>query len=173
MGKKIGRLLITLFGVFLGLSLVYMAIKNQEALGIAGFLASVPPWIGTLAYILGAVIFGIIFFFISPGIIGLVVRLIRRIERKSSELSMQQIFVGVIGLLIGLVIATLISLLIQKIPITAIVILLDVIVFVSLAYLGFKIPTSRIREFNLPNWFRRGENSNQNDPVKAKPKSIS
>lgn len=172
MGKKIGRFLITLFGVFLGLSIVYMAIKNREALGIAGFLSSVPQWIGTLAYILGSIIFGIIFFIISPGIIGLVVKLIKRIEKKSSELSMQQIFVGVIGLLIGLVIATLISLLIQKIPITPIVILLDVIVFISLAYLGFKIPTSRIRELNLPNWFRKGESAVQSDMIKARPKVL-
>ena len=172
MGKKIGRLLITLFGIFLGLSLVYMAMQNREVLGLTEILSGIPAWVGTLAYVLGAIIFGIIFFFISPGIIGLVVKAVRRIEKKSRELSMQQIFVGVIGLLIGLVIATLISLLIQKIQINAIVVLLDVIVFISLAYLGFKIPTSRIKEFNLPNWFRRGENAPQNDPVKAKPKLL-
>lgn len=172
MSKKISRTLITLLGVFLGLSLSWMLLKNQDELGLTEYLAKMPSWVTTLIYVLGAVIFGLIFFFISSKLINGIVKSVNRVEKKTRELSMQQIFVGVIGLLIGLVIASLISLLIQKIQINAIVILLDVIVFLSLAYLGWKIPTSRIKEFNLPNWFRRNEASQQTASVKAKPKLL-
>ncbi|MCR5808495.1 MAG: TRAM domain-containing protein [Clostridiales bacterium] len=172
MGKKLLRPLITLFGLILGFGIVWAVYKNQNELGLASFFANSPSWMRTVLYALFSVVFGVIFFFIAPGIIKGVVKLTKRVEGKTSEMSMQQIFVGVIGLLLGLVIAALISLLIQKIPFTAIRLLLNVIVFAVLAYLGWKIPTSRIREFNLPNWFRRGDNTPQADPVKAKPKVL-
>lgn len=172
MGKKIARVLITLLGIFLGLSLVWLVNKNQKALGLEGLFQSFQPWVNTLLYGIFAIIFGILFFFISPAIINGVAKIVNRIEKRSRELTMQQIFVGVIGLLVGLIIALLISLLIAKIPITSIVILLDIIVFVSLGYLGFKIPTSRIKELNLPNWFRKGDQTQQAESQKAKPKLL-
>lgn len=172
MGKKIGRFFITVFGIFLGLSLAWMLFKNQETLGLKEIISGFPSWTNTLIYVVGAIIFGIIFYFLAPRIINLFSGWVKRIERKSSELSMQQIFVGVIGLLAGLIIAFFISLLIQKIRINAIVIALDVIVFATFAYLGFKIPASRIKEINLPNWFRKGETVSPVTSSKARPKLL-
>lgn len=173
MSKKIGRALITVFGVFFGLSIIWMLYKNMDALGIKELIASLPSWTNTLAYIIGALLFGIIFFLLAPKIIGFVSRAVSKLERSSRELSMQQIFVGAIGLLFGLVIAALISLLIQKIQINAIVIGLDIIVFFTFAYLGFKIPSSRIKEINLPNWFKKsGEVSPARSDLAAKPKVL-
>lgn len=172
MGRKLGRFIITVFGVFLGTSIVWLLSKNQEALGLAPYFEYIPSWVKAVIYAAAAVLFGFVFFFIAPKLIDLIVRLVHRIEKRSSELSMQQIFVGVIGLVVGLIIALLISLLIQRIPINSIVILLDIILFVSLGYLGFKIPTSRIKEFNLPNWFKKGERTVQTDGSSAKPKLL-
>ena len=172
MGQKVARFLITLLGLFLGFSVVWLAYKNSEALGLKDFISRIPSWTAFIFYGVSALLFGILFFFLAPGMINGVRKTVSRIEKRSRELTMSQIFVGVIGLLIGLVIALLISLLIAKIPITAIVILLDIVVFVSLGYLGFKIPTSRIKEFNLPNWFKRGGDAQQQDAVKARPKLL-
>lgn len=173
MNNKIGRALITAFGVFFGVSLTWMLYKNKDALGIKELISRLPSWSNTVAYFLGAILFGIIFFILAPKIIGLISRSVSKLEKRSRELSMQQIFVGAIGLLFGLVIAALISLLIQKIQINAIVIGLDIIVFVTFAYLGFKIPSSRIKEINLPNWFRRGgEASPARSGSAAKPKVL-
>lgn len=172
MSKKIGRFFITLFGLMLGFGLVLLVFKNKSDLGIASYLDSLRSWVRILIYAVSTVLFGIIFFLLSPAIINGVVKMIRKIERRTSEMSMGQIFVGVIGLLIGLLIAVLLSLLVQKIPFKSVVILLDVILFVSLAYLGFKIPTSRIKEFNLPNWFKKSSDNQADISVKAKPKLL-
>ncbi len=172
MNKKIGRALITAFGVFFGMSLTWMLYKNKDALGIKDLISRLPSWTNTVAYIIGAIIFGIIFFILAPKIIGFVSRLVSKLEKSSRELSMQQIFVGAIGLLFGLIIAALISLLIQKIQINAIVIGLDILVFITFAYLGFKIPSSRIKEINLPNWFKRGGEVSLVRSASAKPKVL-
>lgn len=166
MGKKIGRLLLTLFGLLLGLSVVWLLSKNRDSVGLTAIFESLPPWTLTGIYVLCALLFGIIFFFLAPALINGVAKLIKRIEKKSRELTMQQIFVGAIGLLLGLIIAFFISLLIQKIPFTSVVIPLDIIVFTALGYLGFKIPVSRIKELNLPNWFKKGENAQQGADAK-------
>jgi uncharacterized protein YacL len=149
-----------------------MLFKNQEALGVKELISDFPSWTKTLIYVAGALLFGIIFYFLAPKIINLFSGWVKRVERKLSELSMQQIFVGVIGLLAGLIIAFFISLLIQKIRINAIVIALDVLVFAMFAYLGFKIPSSRIKEINLPNWFRKGEAASPVTTTKARPKLL-
>lgn len=172
MGKKLLRFLITVIGSFIGFGIIWLIYKNQSELGLKSLFDILPAWGRTIIYAASTVVFGVIFFFIAPGIINSIFKLTGRVERKTRELSMQQIFVGVIGLLIGLLIAVLISLLIQKIPFTSIVILLDVIVFIVFAYLGWKIPTSRIKELNLPNWFKRSESAGTVDPKKAKPKIL-
>ena len=172
MGKRFIRSIITIFGMFLGFGLVWIVYKNQSDLGLAGLFGSMPSWFRTLLYGVFTLIFGIIFFFIAPKIISGISKLTGRMERETRRLSMKQIFVGAIGLLAGLLIAALISLLIQKIPFTSIVILLDVIVFVVLGYLGWKIPTSRSREINLPNWFKKGDSSSMHEASNAKPKIL-
>ena len=172
MTKKIARFLITVFGMFVGLGVVWLVNKNQSELGLASLFENIPAWGIALLYAVFAIIFGVLFFLITPGIINTISKLTGRMERETRQLSMQQIFVGVIGLLLGLVIAALISLLIQKIPFVSIVIILDVIVFVVLGYLGWKIPTSRIKEFNLPNWFRKGDTQTSNEPGRAKAKVL-
>ena len=172
MTKKLLRLIITVIGLFLGFGLIWLLFKNQADLGLSSVFTNMRSWVRVLLYAVSTIVFGTVFFLLAPGMISGVFRLTGRLEKQTRELSMQQIFVGVIGLLIGLVIAALISLLIQKIPFTSIVILLDVIVFLVFAYLGWKIPTSRIREINLPNWFRRGESAQQVDASKAKPKVL-
>lgn len=172
MGKKIARISITLLGVFFGLSLVWLIYKNRASLGLGSVIESIPLWGTVLIYGAGAVLFGVVFFILAPLIINAVIKLIGRVEKRSSEFSMQQIVVGVAGLLVGLIIALLVSFFIAKIPLAPVVILLDIIVFVSLGYLGFKIPTTRIKEFNLPNWFRKGEPAVKAESSSAKPKIL-
>lgn len=174
MARKLFRFLITAIGMLLGFGIVWLVLKNQTDLGLAPLFENMLPWVRTVLYGVSTVVFGTVFFFLAPIITNGVMKLTGKVERSTRELSMSQIFVGVIGLLLGLVIAVLISLLIQKIPFTSIVILLDVIVFVVLAYLGWKIPTSRIREINLPNWFKRGESAQTQEvsPVAACPKLL-
>lgn len=170
MGKKIARALITVFGVALGIGLVWVVLENKSTLGLSELVLGMPSWVNTLLYGIFAIAFGLIFFFIAPAIINSVTRLAGWGENSLNKLSMQEIFVGVVGLIIGLVIAVLISLLIAKINIPLVVIFLDVIVFAVLMYLGWRIPTRRVKEINLPNWFSRSEK--QKPLTGARPKVL-
>ena len=157
MAKRLARAFITVFGVALGIGFVWLVLDKKNMLGLAGLFSHVPSWVNTVLYAVFAVAFGVLFFILSPAIIKAMVRLVRWFERKLDDLSMGQIFVGVIGLIVGLLIASLLSLLVAKINIPLIVVLLDVIIFVILIYLGWRIPTRRVKEINLPNLFRKGE----------------
>ena len=157
MAKKIARAIITIFGIALGIGLVWLLLDKKNMLGLAELFSLIPAWVNTVLYTVFAVAFGILFYFLSPAIINAVVKLLHWIERKLNELTMGEIFVGVVGIIIALIIAVLLSLLVAKIRIPLIVIPLDLIIFLVLIYLGWRIPTSRIREINLPNIFRKGE----------------
>jgi len=157
LAKRLARAFITVFGVALGIGFVWLVLDKKNMLGLAGLFSHVPSWVNTVLYAVFAVAFGVLFFILSPAIIKAMVRLVRWFERKLDDLSMGQIFVGVIGLIVGLLIASLLSLLVAKINIPLIVVLLDVIIFVILIYLGWRIPTRRVKEINLPNLFRKGE----------------
>ena len=172
MGKRFLRFIITVFGLFVGFGLVWVVFKNRADLGLSVFFDAAPAWVRTIIFAVISLIFGLIFFIFAPKIINGILKMTNKVERKTTELSMQQIFVGVIGLLLGLIIAALISTLIQKIPFQALRLLLNVITFAVLAYLGWRIPTSRIREFNLPNWFRKSDVPLQQELGKAKPKLL-
>lgn len=168
MGKRFARAILCMCGVGIGLSLVWLVFKNEEALGLATVLSGIPDWTRILFYIFFGVLFGIILYLIAPNLIKGFVRTVKWFEKKLSEMSMAEIFVGVIGLISGLVIATLLSFLIAKIGIPIAVTFIDIMIFVMLAYLGWRIPTNRIKEINVPNWFRRSEKSSAKLGASAK-----
>ncbi len=172
MGKKLSRALITLLGLIIGAGLVWAVYKNSDALGITAFITRFPSWLRAVVFAGSSIVFGIIFYFIAPSLTEGIIKLTKKVEKKTSELSMKQIFVGVIGLLLGLGIAALISLLISKIPFYAIRLILNIIVFAVLAYLGWKIPTSRSREILLPNLFRKSDGAQRDEGARAKPKVL-
>ncbi len=159
MGKKIARVLITIFGIALGIGLVWLFLDKKNMLGLSELVSNLPPWLNTVMYAVFALAFGLLFFFLAPALIRSWSRLVSFYERKLNELTMQQIFVGVIGLIIGLIISALVNLLISKINIQLVVIPLSVLSFFLLAYLGWRIPTRRVKEINLPNWFGKSEKS--------------
>ncbi len=168
LGKKLSRFFIALFGVFLGMSLIWLVYDRPEALGVADILASLSDWVKVLIYIILGIIFGIVFYLIAPALTRSFVKLVRGAERRMNELSMQEIFVGVVGLLFGLVIAALLSILVERIGIPVLVVIIDVILFGTLAILGWRIPTKRIKEINLPNWFRRGDKHSKTPSARPK-----
>ena len=172
MGKKLSRALITLLGVVLGAGIVWAVFKNSDALGITEIITGFPSWLRAVLLAGLAIVFGVVFYFIAPALAGGILKVTKKIEKKTSEMSMKQIFVGVIGLLLGLGIAALLSLLIGKIPFYAIRLILYIIDFAVFAYLGWKIPTSRSREILLPNLFRRGDSASRDDSISAKPKIL-
>lgn len=100
--------------------------------------------------------------FIGTGVLGMllgfifypkmmrgITRGVRRVEAKLSQVPMQDVLSGILGLIIGLILALLLSTLINRIPIPWLSMLLSVIVYVILGYLGVAVAVRRKSELGI------------------------
>ena len=72
---------------------------------------------------------------------------------------MGEIFLGSIGLIFGLVVALLTSTLTSKIEPPILGTICSIFVFLICGYIGWIIPTKRVKEINMPKWFKKNEQS--------------
>ncbi len=146
MAKKIARIAITMAGACVGLA----AVKGADAILIMFNMLQLHEAV----YIAAAVISAIIFYILSPRIISAFSRAIKAIETKLGEMSMADIFLGVVGLIVGLLIALLLSTVTDKLsPFAGFVI--NIILYCVCGYLGCTVMLKRRGEINPPSWFRR------------------
>lgn len=157
MGKKIIRAIITILGLAIGLSIARALTESQITIG---FGANQKLWFTIAAYSVLGVGFGVIGYVLSPKLANSYLIVTKAIERHFQDMSLAEIFIGVIGLIIGLVVAYLISSLTFKIEPKVFGIIVSVSIFMICGYLGWAVPTKRIKEINLPKWFKRSERSN-------------
>ncbi|WP_195987007.1 PIN/TRAM domain-containing protein [Clostridium sp. D53t1_180928_C8] len=106
MFKKGLKIIFTLLGLVIG----YIACEGVLAIGrgfkihiIKGAVAT------TILYIFCMLLFGIIFYFISPGLYKLISSTIDKMEKNIQRLSAQELIFGSVGTLIGLIIAAFIG----------------------------------------------------------------
>ncbi|MGL4991667.1 MAG: PIN/TRAM domain-containing protein [Sarcina sp.] len=103
--KKVFRGLVTIFGLLVGLVVSDIFMKSPIVKNMT-YLSHIVPQI--LCYAVISVLFGIIFFFISPYIYKGISKLVDAIESSVGKLSGSEIIFGAIGAICGLMIATLI-----------------------------------------------------------------
>ena len=106
MFKKGLKIIFTLLGLVVGyiIAEAILAINTGLRINIIkGVVAT------TIFYILSVLLFGIIFYFISPGLYKLISNTIDKIEKNIQRLSAQEVIYGSAGLLIGLIIAAFIG----------------------------------------------------------------
>lgn len=106
MFKKGLKIIFTLLGLVVGyiIAEAILAINTGLRINIIkGVVAT------TIFYILCVLLFGIIFYFISPGLYKLISSTIDKIEKNIQRLSAQELIYGSAGLLIGLIIAAFIG----------------------------------------------------------------
>ncbi len=163
--NKIIRIAITLMGMLLG----YGMIALIESFGFLSFLPS--ETVGLYIYIGVSVLFGIIFFLISPKLINVGKNSVERVESELQQLPAFDIILGSIGLIFGLVIAYLFSRLFLEIPYVGVVI--SVLSYVLLSYFGIIIPTKKRDDFtNLIEFFKRGNKDKGKSISKVYPKVL-
>lgn len=105
--KKVFRGLVTIFGVLLGAVVADVVLKSQFIESV-DYLSSIVPKV--LCYTLISIIFGIIFFVISPYIYKGISKLVETVENSIGKLSGSEIIFGAVGAVVGLVIASLVFL---------------------------------------------------------------
>lgn len=156
MAKKIARAVLTLIGAALGVAavegvnglLVYFCDFNMHV--------KLLEWGMVLIEIGGALLFAIILYFLAPRMIENFAKFINVVETRLADMTMAEIFFGVIGLIVGLIIAFLISTLTAKMTLNWLAFIINAILYFTFGYLGWSVVTKRKGEINTPSWFKRG-----------------
>jgi len=137
--NRVVRAFITFIGMFLGIGVIAL-LKSLNLLNILE-----TAQIGTYTYIVISLIFGVVFFMISPKIIKLGKKLMFSVEGEIQKVPATDIILGSLGLITGLIIAYLLSQLLVLIPFVGIVI--SILSYVLFGYLGIIIPTRKRDDF--------------------------
>ncbi|MGM9972633.1 MAG: PIN/TRAM domain-containing protein [Clostridiaceae bacterium] len=132
--KNILRLIITGLGVTIGAFLGYYTV-NAQFLQHIEFLTN--PVYHVLGIILISILFGIIFFFISPWIYKGIQRLVDQTEVHFQKLTATEIFFGAIGAIIALIISYFLASPLSRLPVVGIYIF--ILINVLAAALGADI----------------------------------
>lgn len=127
------KIAIGLLGVGIGL-LVSTLLNSFDLISLAG-------WQELALIISISLLFGIIFFILSPKIIKKAKVAAHFIEGELQKIPAYDIALGSVGLIVGLIIAYLISQLLLSIPYVGIA--LSVMLYAFFGYLGIKIPTRK------------------------------
>lgn len=144
--KKILRFGFSLLmgAVCIGIWTLIIGMLNRMQL--VDIYAVVPQTMIASIFIGVGVIGALIGFIFYPPIMRSIGKGMKRAEAKLSQLPMQDVLSGILGLIIGLVLALLLSTLINRIPIPWLSMLLSVMVYVLLGYLGVAVAVRRKSE---------------------------
>lgn len=166
--NKVLRILISLIGLTLGYQLMAVIFFVNQSFGIINV-----DYIPALtAHIIGSLIVGIIFYFLSSGIIEGSIKARDWIEVKLTKTPMRDILYGLFGLLMGLLVANLFARAFSGIP--WIGDFLPILSFILMGYLGVSIAMKKKEELSTLISFpvlqsaKRGKVSENHDTVKPK-----
>ena len=146
--SRVIRVILAILGISLGIGIMALleALKLLEFLGNLGLKPYSYAGVGLL--------FGIIFFIVSPKLMRLGKRSISVLEGEIQRIPAYDIILGVIGLVSGLLIANLVSPLFDLIPYVGPV--LSILFYIIFGYLGVIIPTKKKDDFtNVINSLKR------------------
>lgn len=171
MVKRIIRVLLTIVGMIIGQQLMYYAVRViplEETTSI-----QVTPTFTMIAYILGAVIGGIILFILSPRIINKGWQSTFNMERTLEKMSINEIVFGAFGLIVGLVIASLISIPINNIPIPWLGNIISFMLYIVLGYLGMSLTIKKREDLlNLGNIFKKHNRESKQQKIEGHKQGI-
>ncbi|RKD33765.1 PIN/TRAM domain-containing protein [Thermohalobacter berrensis] len=161
MVNKILRGAVSLVGVLLGYGIVALA----NSIEYLNFLKE----FGFYPYVIFSLIGGIIFFIISPSIIKVGKRLADSVEGELQKVPAFDMILGSVGLIIGLVIAYLISQPFLNLEIPYLGVIISIILYSLLGYLGAIVPTKKREDFlSIVSFFKRGTSKEKNLKTSSK-----
>lgn len=140
--NKLFKISIGLLGIILGVGLIII-LKFLNIISSNTFDS-----IGNYIYLASGLAIGIIFYIISPKIIKLVRKTIKKVENEFQKIPASDIFLGSIGLIVGLFIAYLISNLLLTIQIPYVGQIISIIIYLLFGYFGVTIPTKKREDFS-------------------------
>jgi len=174
MFKKIARFVFVFLGLIFGYAMSSKLFMSK-AISLALGYNSSDEVLGLVVSLVFSVLFGLIFYFISPKLTKLSIDITNRVEFELGKVPLAQVVIGSIGLIIGLIIAYLIAPVFKMIPIGIVGTILTIVIYVFLGYLGIAISTKNISDLTkLPDIFKKSINikSSSSKEFSAKPKIL-
>jgi len=161
MVKKLAKIGITIAGIAAGVGICagVLAILNSTALKPS---INLPQWAILLIYVASGLLFGIIFFILSS----VLIRGVRKLEKRIASLSLGEVVTGVVGLIVGLLISFLLTGLFSGIEFSNfgwIKVPINILIYIMFAWLGVTVALGRRNEININKLFRRGGHSKPED----------
>lgn len=142
------RIIVTIVGMTIGYGLSTIIFFLLHAPKFANII-KINSMIESVISILIVLIFGLIFYFISPKLEKIAIKISKVIDSEMQKVPSHEIVSGTIGLIAGLIIANLISKIFEKIQIFSIGMILTIIAYILFGYLGISISTKKYKDIML------------------------
>jgi len=171
--SRIFKVLFTLIGALAGLYIVNVLSEIQ-------FVKSIESKsLVTAISIAIVILFGLIFFILSPKALRALEELLLLWETQIQTKSFTEIILGAVGLIIGLIIAFLVSVPIYNIPIPYVGSVISILLYGMLGYLGVKIGlssketiTDKVKDFNLSSIKKSSKSKEISKEIQGIPKIL-
>lgn len=135
---KIIKWVLAVLGTVIGYQLTAALLRLEFIANLLGSMAEAPVSIGI--YIVGGLIFGLLFYVLSPAVIRIGLRISKIIEQTLADFSIPELVISTAGLIIGLIIAALLSLPISNFRLLpGITELFITLIYILLGYLGITL----------------------------------
>ena len=170
--RKVLRIIIALVGIGFGCGIVAWVLLSFKYPGYEYALryTTIPAVMAAL-YVIVGILFGIIFFILSPKIIDGIRGFFQRVEHRLTEMPALDILFGVIGIMIGMVFAFLLSLIIRTIDVPVLPEVITLLLFLICGYYGGHIGITRRAEL-MDGYSRRGHLTKGIAAGSARPKVL-
>ena len=145
--RKVLRFLLALVGIGIGCGVVAWVLYSFKYPGFDYVMryTTIPAVIVAL-YVIVGLLFGIIFFIISPRIIDGVHGFFQKLEKRLTEMPALDILFGVLGIMLGLLFAFLLSLIVKTINVPVLPEVITILLFFICGYYGGYIGVTRRAE---------------------------
>lgn len=171
--RKVLRILLAMVGIGIGCGIVAWVLYSFKYPGFEYAMRyTTIPAVMAAFYVIVGLLFGIIFFIISPKIIDGVHGFFHRLEKRLTEMPALDILFGVLGIMIGLLFAFLLSLIVRTIDIPVLPEVITILLFFICGYYGGYIGVTRRAELMEGAAARRNRLTGSIVPDGAPPKVL-
>ncbi|MDD4311320.1 MAG: PIN/TRAM domain-containing protein [Eubacteriales bacterium] len=170
--RKVLRIIIALVGIGIGCGIVAWVLYSFKCPGYDYVLryTTIPAVMAAL-YVIVGILFGIIFFILSPKIIDGVHGFFQKLEHRLTEMPALDILFGVIGIMIGMLFAFLLSLIMRTIDVPVLPEVITLLLYFICGYYGGHIGVTRRAEL-MDGYARRGHLTKGIAAGNARPKVL-
>ena len=145
--RKVLKVLLALVGIGVGCGIVAWALYSFKYPGYDYVMRyTTIPAVMTAIYVVVGILFGIIFFILSPKIIDGIHGFFRKLENRLTEMPALDILFGVLGIMLGLLFAFLLSLIVQTINVPVLPEIITLLLYFVCGYYGGYVGVTRRAE---------------------------